>query len=88
MRWHEWWRIKILAEFSWGNLHERDYLVDLGVDGRIRVKNMYPQGMRWEGVDWIFLTLDRGVWQAVVITVTNIRVSQKFRQFLEQQSKD
>jgi hypothetical protein len=38
MRWHMWWRIKMLAGFWWGNLRERDYLVDLGVDGRITVK--------------------------------------------------
>jgi hypothetical protein len=38
MRWHVWWRIKMLAGFWWVNLRERDCLVDLGVDGTIRVK--------------------------------------------------
>jgi hypothetical protein len=35
-------------------MRERDYLVDLGVEGKDRSK-MFPQTMRWKGVGWIFL---------------------------------
>jgi hypothetical protein len=33
--WYVWDRRKIDVEFWWGNLKERDYLNDLGTDGRI-----------------------------------------------------
>ena len=31
--------------------------------------------LKWEGVDWIYLTEDRYQWQSVVNTVMNFRVS-------------
>jgi hypothetical protein len=35
----------------------------------------------WEGVYWIYLAQDRGRWRAVVNTVMNLRVPQKWEKF-------
>jgi hypothetical protein len=35
---------------------------------------MYLTKIEWEGLDWIYLALDRGKWWAVVKTVMNFRV--------------
>jgi hypothetical protein len=55
--------------FWWGDLGERHYLEDLGMDGRILLKRMWDGGM-----DRIDLTWDRKKRWAVVNTVMNIRV--------------
>lgn len=31
------------AEFQWGNLSETDYLIDLGVDGKITIKLVFKK---------------------------------------------
>jgi hypothetical protein len=35
---HEWQREEVRARFWWGNLKEKDYLEDLGIDVRIPLK--------------------------------------------------
>jgi hypothetical protein len=44
-----WGREKAYTGFWWGNLRERDYFGDPGIDGRIILK-------------WIFRKCDVGVW--------------------------
>jgi len=57
----------------WGNLIERDYLEDTGIDGRIILSWIFRE---WDGGDrdWIGLAQDRGRWRALVNAVMNIRV--------------
>ena len=59
--------------FWWGNLRERDHLVDPGVDGRIILRWVLRKG--WVGMDWIDVAQDRERWWALVNAVMNIRVS-------------
>jgi hypothetical protein len=47
----------------------RDRSEDLDVDDKIKLKCS-----GWEGVDWVHLTQDRDLWQAVVNTLLNLRV--------------
>jgi hypothetical protein len=48
----------VYTGFWWGNLRERDHLVDQGVDGRIILKCIFR---KWnEDIDWIDLAPDRG----------------------------
>jgi hypothetical protein len=42
-------------------LNARDYLEALGVDGRIILK--WNLRIQWEGVDWIHLAQNRGLWR-------------------------
>ena len=56
----------------WGNLKERDRSENLGVDGRIILKDLKEIG--WEGVDCICPARDRDKWWAVVNAVMNLRV--------------
>ena len=46
--WRVWWRGEAYTGFLWGNLKERYYLGDPGVDGRIILR-------------WIFRKWDEGV---------------------------
>ena len=54
-----------------GKLKERSHLEDLGADGRTILKWML---ISFEGVDWIYLALDRDKWRALVNAVINLRV--------------
>ena len=56
----------------WGNLRERDYLVDQGVDGRKILNGSSRSGMG--GVDWIDLTQNRDRRRDLVNMVMNICV--------------
>ena len=56
----------------WGNLRERDYLVDQGVDGRKILNGSSRSGMG--GVDWIDLTQNRDRRRNLVNMVMNICV--------------
>jgi hypothetical protein len=61
--------------FWCGNLGERDYWEDPGVDGRIILEWIFR---KWEvgcgGVDWIGLAQDRDRWLAIVNAVMKLRV--------------
>jgi len=48
-------------------------LEDLGVDGRIVLKWIFPE-VFWRGKDWIDLAKDRDRWRALVNAVMNFRV--------------
>jgi hypothetical protein len=43
---------------------------------------MVLREVRWEGVDWMHLTQDRGQWQASVNTEINLRIPLKAGNFL------
>ena len=55
----------------YGNLRERDYLEDPGIDRRKIKMDLH----KWDrGTDWIDLAQDMGRWRAVVNAVMNHRV--------------
>jgi hypothetical protein len=57
---------------AWGNLTERDYLDDPGVDGRIILRWIFR---KWgEGIDWIDLAQNRDRWREPVKDVMNLLV--------------
>ena len=49
-------------EFWWGNLRKRDYLLDLGVDGRIILKCVFKWDGEWTGLTWLRLGTGGGLW--------------------------
>jgi len=51
--WHEWETRKVHTGFWWGYLREKDYLEDLGLDGRIILK-------------WVFKKWDWDVWTGLI----------------------
>jgi hypothetical protein len=50
-------RGEVYAEFWWGNLRERDYLEDPGVDGRIIFRCI---SRKWDGTRLIWLRIGKG----------------------------
>jgi hypothetical protein len=44
---------------------------------------MHLREIGWEGVDWMHLAQDRDQWQAIVNTLMNFQVPQKYREFLD-----
>ena len=59
--------------FWWGNLRERDYLGDPGIDGRIILRWILRKldvGLMY----WIKLAQDRDRWRPLVTVVMNLRV--------------
>ena len=59
--------------FWWGNLRERDYLGDPGIDGRIILRWILRKldvGLMY----WIKLAQDRDRWWPLVTAVMNLRV--------------
>jgi len=60
--------------FCWGNLRERDHMVDTGVDGKVISKWIL---WKWNGeggfMDCIDLAQKRDSWQALVNAVVNLR---------------
>jgi hypothetical protein len=59
--------------FWWGNLRERDHLVDPGVDGRIILRWIFMK-RGFGGIEWIELAQHRDMWRALVNAVKNVRV--------------
>jgi hypothetical protein len=55
-----------------GNLKQRDYLEDLGIDGRI-ISTGFKEIM-WDDTDSIHLALDRDKWWPLVNMVLNLQV--------------
>ena len=58
--WHVWERGEVHTGFWWGNLRERDHLVDLGVDENKILKCIGE--VRWEVMDRTELAQDRDRW--------------------------
>jgi hypothetical protein len=63
--WHEWGKSEVRTGFWLGDLRDRDYLEDPGVDGRIILKWCFKKRGGAE---------DRNRWRAVVNAVMNLRV--------------
>jgi len=53
--WHEWETREVRTGFWWGDLKERDYLEDLGIDGRIILRWMFREsdGEAWIRLIWL-----------------------------------
>jgi hypothetical protein len=60
------------TEFWWGNLREREYFEDPGVDGRIILRWIFRKLDR--GMGSIDLALGRDRWRALVNAVMNIQL--------------
>ena len=71
------------AEIWWGNLKERYYLEDLGVDVRIIFSLILKE---WKGRAWFgFIWLSKGTGGRLLInTVMNLQVPQSARNFFYQ----
>jgi hypothetical protein len=52
----------------------REHSEDLGVDGKIILRNMDLREIRFGDVDWIHLAQDRDRWWTLVNIVMNLRV--------------
>jgi len=59
---------------------------NLGTHGRIILKWIF-RIYDWEGVDWIDLSQDRNMWQALVDMVMNLQVPQNAGNFLTSRGK-
>jgi hypothetical protein len=62
-----------ITEFRTENLKGRDYLEDLGMDGKIILELILGE-KGWGVVDWMPLAWNRDCWWAVVNTVMNLQV--------------
>jgi hypothetical protein len=58
----------------WGNIRERVYLGDRGLDKRIILRWIFRK-RGCGGMDWIKLARDRDRWRTLVNAVMNFRVS-------------
>jgi len=62
----------MFAGFRWGNLSERDYLGDPGLDETVILIGIIK---KWDGcLRWIDLAQDRDRWRAHLHVVMNLRV--------------
>jgi len=49
------YEVVVLIGFWWGNLRERDYLEDIGIDRRIILESIFEKlvGIIWTGFIWL-----------------------------------
>jgi hypothetical protein len=66
-------RREACTEFCWGDIEERDYLGDPGVDGRVILRWIFKKWdvMVWNGSSWLRIGTD---WREFVIALMNHRV--------------
>jgi len=74
-------RGEIHTEFCWGNLKKRDSFVDLGIYSRVVLKCIRKIG--WDSVERFGVSEYR-MWRAFVYKVTNLSVTRKREEVLEQ----
>jgi hypothetical protein len=68
---HIWRKGEVCTGFWWGNLRERDYWGDPGVDGKIILRRIFRRwdvGV-WTGLSWVKV---RDRWWALVNAVRNL----------------
>jgi len=58
--WHAWETGEVYTRFRWGDLLERDYLEDSGIDGRIILKSIFKKWDREAWTELICLRIGRG----------------------------
>jgi hypothetical protein len=64
---------KVAYRFWWGEMRERDFLEEPGIDGRIILGWIFR---KWDGGrGWIELAQDRDKWRALVNVVMSLRVA-------------
>jgi hypothetical protein len=63
---------ELRREFWWGNMREKDRLVDLKVDGKIIVNWSFKKWYR-EHENWFCIVRARNRWLALVNAVMNLR---------------
>jgi hypothetical protein len=78
--WHVWGRGKVHTGSLWVNLTESEHLEDLGVGGRILLKQIFKKCDR--EMDLIDLDQDRDRWRDLVNEVMNIRAPLNAGNFL------
>jgi hypothetical protein len=63
---------RCIQGFGGEELRKRDYLEDLGVEGRVILKWIFE---KWDGgMDWIDLVQNMDGWRVVVNSAMNLRV--------------
>jgi hypothetical protein len=67
--WHTWGRGEVFTGFWLGGPKVRDHWEDLGLGGRLDLREI---GI--DGVNWIWLARDRVQWWAFVNAVMNLHV--------------
>ena len=71
---------KVAYRFWWGDLREKDYLEDRGINGTLILKRI---SKKWYGsIEWIDLTQDRDRWRALMNAVIP-SVSIKYMEFVD-----
>jgi len=64
---HVWGRVEMCTGFWWGNLRERDYLENSGVDGRIILRWIFRKWdvRAWTGSIWFRIWIGDGACECV-----------------------
>ena len=72
MRWAWYVRVWVHAKFWWRNVRYRGRLEDLGLDGRVILKETFK--VCHGDMEWIDVAEGRDRWRIVVKAVLNLRV--------------